>query len=78
MKPGDTLSPTIFSMLTVVLIRVVKLRFPQVRLFLFADKTLLFIPVNREQVECTLHPLLQLLWEYGEFLGIASIWVSVG
>ena len=39
-KQGDTLSPTIFSLLTAVLIRKVLHRFPQVQLFLFADDTL--------------------------------------
>ena len=44
-KQGDTLSPTIFSLLTVVFIEKVLHGFLQVQSFLFANDTLFFIQV---------------------------------
>ena len=43
-KQGDTLSPTRFSLLTALLVHKIKVRFPEMRGFLYADDTLVFIP----------------------------------
>ena len=65
-KQGDTLSPTIFLLLTGVLISRVKQRLPRVESFLFADDTLFFILGTPAQVKATLQTLLGLLRNYRE------------
>ena len=68
-KQGDTLPPTIFSLLPAVLIRKIVIRFPQVQSFSFAGDILFFIPGTPRQVRTALDSLLQLLWQYGERSG---------
>ena len=73
-KQGDTLSPTIFSLLTAVLIWKVLVEFPQVQSFLFADDTLFVIPGTPGQVRTALESLLLLLQQYGE---VSGCWLNM-
>uniref|UniRef100_A0A7S4GDB3 Reverse transcriptase domain-containing protein n=1 Tax=Eutreptiella gymnastica TaxID=73025 RepID=A0A7S4GDB3_9EUGL len=50
-KQGNTLSPTIFSLLTAVLMRKVALYCLSITPFLFADDTLFFISVQLQSIE---------------------------
>ena len=50
-KQGNTLSPTLFSLLTALLVHKIKLRFPEMRSFLYADDTLVFIPCSLPTVQ---------------------------
>ena len=63
------LSPTIFLLLTAVLISKVRQQLPHVESFLFADDTLFFIPGTPSQVKATLQTLLGLLRSYGDVSG---------
>ena len=67
------MSPTIFSLLTAVLISKVKQCLPQVESFLFVDDTLFFIPGTPAQVNATLQTLLGLLRSYGDVSGYRLI-----
>ena len=63
------MSPTIFSLLTAVLIQKVLCHFPHVQSFVFVDDTLFFIPGTPRQVRTTLRAPIALLEEYGEVSG---------
>ena len=68
-KQGDTLSPTLFSLLTALLVHKIKLRFPEMRSFLYADDTLVFIPGSLPTVRQGLQGLRELLTHYGDVSG---------
>ena len=68
-EQGDTLSPTLFSLLTALLVHKIKLRFPEMRSFLYADDTLVFIPGSLPTVRQGLQGLRELLTHYGEVSG---------
>ena len=64
-KQGDTPSPILFSLLTALLVYNIKLRFPEMRSFLYADDTLVFIQGSLPTVRQGLQRLRELLTHYG-------------
>ena len=68
-KQGHTVSPTLFSLLTTLLVHKIKLRFPEMRSFLYADGTLRFIPGSLPTVQQGVQGLRELLTHYGDISG---------
>ena len=68
-RQGDTLSPTIFVLLTTVLCREMARSFQEVQLFLYADDTLVWVPGTPREVQTNLSKLKVIMKDYGTCTG---------
>ena len=68
-KQGDVLSPALFSLLTAVLVEHVRVENPDLRVFLYADDTLVWVPGGHPGVRPKVDQLMSLLGEYGDVSG---------
>ena len=68
-RQGDTLSPTLFVLLTTILCREIARAFNDVKPFLYADDTLVWIPGGQQEVRAKLRKLKDIMKDYGKYTG---------
>ena len=68
-QQGDTLSPTLFVLLATILCREIARAFEDVKPFLYADDTLVWIPGGQQEVRAKLRKLKAIMKEYGKYTG---------
>ena len=68
-RQGDTLSPTLFVLLTTILCREISRKFDDVKPFLYADDTLVWVPGGPQEVIAKLRKLKVVMSDYGKYTG---------
>ena len=70
-RQGDTLSPSLFVLLTSILCRKLSMELPQCKVFLYADDSMVWVPGTPAEVQAQTLRLTEIMSQYARYTGQA-------